>query len=76
MESERPRCSFCKRPQDEHVRLLEAHEVAICNYCVAFAFQVFEAEGQMPALDAGGLDYDGPFVGTTSTRVVPHSSDE
>ena len=75
MISSRPRCSFCQRPQDKEVRLLEAHDVAICNYCVAFAYQVFEAEGEMPALD-GGLDYDDPFVGTTSTRSIPHTSDD
>jgi len=54
------------------VKLLEANNVAICNYCVAFAYQVFEAEGTMPSLEEG-LDYDDPFVGTTSTRVIPNT---
>ena len=41
-------CSFCGRAQGERVRLLTANGLSICNYCVAFAYQVFDAERQLP----------------------------
>jgi ATP-dependent protease Clp ATPase subunit len=68
--SEAIRCSFCHREQAEPVRLIQAGEVAICNYCVAFAHDAFEAEGALPV---EGIDpaFDDPLAVSTETRLKP-----
>lgn len=68
-QTEPTACSFCSKPKSERVRLLTANGLSICNYCVAFAHQVFDAEGQLPyeREDPGFMD----FLEDTLTREKP-----
>ena len=61
------RCSFCGREQNERVRLLEANNVMICNHCVLFAYEAFEAEEALPAASSDP-GFEDPQLSTTQTR--------
>ena len=74
-----PRCSFCAREQDEKVRLLEAGSASICNHCVLFAYQAFEAEGSLPE-EGSDPGFEDPLLASTQTRMrsyrPPKSDDD
>ncbi|MBI4700337.1 MAG: hypothetical protein HY744_04065 [Deltaproteobacteria bacterium] len=53
--------------------LLQSSEAAICNHCVLFAYQVFDAEGQLPVASLhespSRMDDENDELAVTSTRL-------